>query len=386
MSCPLKQAAFDAPHELAFLSKDLSFSFSELDRYVDTLKVVDDCLIVKGAPTLQLIALFFACFRQNKSIFPINPRLPLDVIKPPHVPPQSLLLFTSGSTAAPKIAVLSLANLLANASGAIQALDLRPKDQWLLSLPLYHVGGIGILIRCILARATMVLGDSPNITHLSYIPTHLYRATPIYKKLRCLLLGGAPILTIPDRLPIYTTYGLTEMGSMVTLNGQLLPNREVQIAPDGEILVRGPCLFQGYLGEESPNKDWFATGDLGRYKKELVITGRKDWMFISGGENIQPEEIERELLCLPEVIEAVVLPKDDAEFGKRPVAVVQARFQFNLKRMQSALVNVLPKYKIPIALYLVDEIPKKNNFKIDRFILTQHINNQLNMNTSGQKK
>lgn len=381
--CPLKIAARDAPNALAFLSKTISLTFAELDQCAD--QIVDERLIVKAIPGYPLIALFFAAWRRDRSIFPINPSLPI-LPTGIHAPPQSLLLFTSGSTAAPKIAVLSLQNLLINAKGAIPALNLRPGDQWRLSLPLYHVGGIGIMIRCILARATIVLDDSPNITHLSYIPTHLYRTTPIYKHLRCLLLGGAPLSSYPSHLPVYTTYGLTEMGSIVTLNGHVLPNREVYLAADGEIWVRGDCLFQGYIDKKLP-RDWFPTNDLGRMEKgKIIIVGRKDRMFISGGENIQPEEIERELHALPQVIEAAVLPIDDAEFGKRPVAIVHASENFSLQHMQSALSNRLPKYKIPIALYLVDALPKKNNLKVDRFVLSQLINNKLHKNTSGQKK
>ena len=364
MDCPLKEAARDAPHQIAILPNRITFA--ELDKYVDQITYIP--LIVKGPPSVHVIALFFAAWRRGLPIFPVNPRLP----NVPMSTASSLLLLTSGSTGAPKIAMLSLSNLIANAMGAIPALDLRPNDQWRLTLPLYHVGGIGIIIRCILARATIVLTDSPDITHLSCVPTHLYRATPTYKKLRCLLVGGAPIPSYP--FPVSTTYGLTEMSSMVTLNGKVLPGREVRLGEDGEIWVKGPCLFQGYLGEK-PQKDWFATGDLGRFDNgNLHILGRKDWMFISGGENIQPEEIERELLALPEVLEAVVVGKEDPEFGKRPVAVVRAQQPFDLKRMQTALTDRLPKYKIPIALHIFDEIPKKNDFKVDRFILSQLIN------------
>ncbi len=380
--CPLKEAARDAPNQIALLARRYSFSYAELDRYVGS---ITPPLVTKEPPGPLLIAQFFAAWRRGSSLFPLNPRIPQtpDILPPP---PQSLLLYTSGSTAAPKIAVLSLSNLIANASTAIQALDLGPSDEWRLTLPLYHVGGIGIVLRCILARATIVLDDSPDITHLSYVPTHLYRATPVYKKLRCLLLGGAPISSYPQHLPVHTTYGLTEMASMVTLNGALLPNRELSLAPDGEIFVKGPCLFQGYLDHPS-SIDWFPTKDLGRFENnKLIILGRKDWMFISGGENIQPEEIERELLAIPDVYEAAVLPIDDPEFGKRPVAVVRAANSFHFAQMQRELSKTLPKFKIPVALFFIDEMPQKNNFKLNRFILSQYIEDQLDRNKSGQKK
>ena len=106
----------------------------------------------------------------------------------------------------------------------------------------------------------------PDITYISAVPTQLYRATPIYKNLKCLLIGGAPISTFPDRLPCYLSYGLTEMGSIVTAGfkslGFPLPGREMRIV-DQEIEVRGDTLFQGYWGEKK-QEGWFATGDLGK--------------------------------------------------------------------------------------------------------------------------
>lgn len=366
MACPLKEAALDAPNQIGLLSKDYAFTFAELDQRVDEI------------PILKM----FSAWRKGLSYFTTNPRFPM---KDATGSPRTLLLYTSGSTDTPKIAVLTLENLLANAKTAALAVGLKPGDQWKLSLPLYHVGGISILIRCILARATIVLDDSPNITHLSYVPTQLYRATPIYKKLRCLLLGGAPIGSYPQHLPVYTTYGLTEMASMVALNGQVLPDRELKIEKDGEIWVKGPCLFQGYFGDP-PQTDWFPTKDLGAFKNgQLEILGRKDWMFISGGENIQPEEIERYLLCFPEVLEAAVIPIDDPEWGKRPVAVIAAKTTFSLEEMQERLREYLPKFKIPIALYFLDELPKKNNLKLNRFFLSQFIKDQIDRIKPVQK-
>ncbi len=372
----IKEAARDAPNKKAIVSKEETITYGELDQLVE-----------KGLHPSPIVQMF-AAWRKEKSYFPTNPRLPAPPakVKPP---PQTLLLYTSGSTGTPKIAILSLGNLIANAKSVIEALALSPSDEWKLTLPLFHVGGIGIVIRCILARATLILDDSPNITHLSYVPTHLYRATPIYRKLKCILLGGAPIHHIPPNLPIYTTYGLTEMGSMVTLNGKILPHAEVNIASDGELFVRGASLFQGYYGEP-PQKGWFPTKDLGTMENnQLKILGRKDWMFISGGENIQPEEIEQHLLCFPEVIEAVVLPINDEEFGKRPIAIVSAHTPFSLQEMQNRLAKFLPKFKIPIALRFASEIPKKN-LKIDRssqglFLLSQTIQEQLVSNKAGQK-
>lgn len=304
------------------------------------------------------------------------------------------MILTSGSTAHPKIAVLSFANLLANAVSAITLFDLRPGDLWLLNLPLYHVGGVGILLRCFYAEADIVLdAKNPNITHVSAIPTQLYRATPIYKNLRCLLIGGAPIASYPKKLPCFLTYGLTEMASLVTARlsppqieghfylGAPLQGREIKIAGDGEILVQGDCLFQGYweygkIHLPRDSEGWFATGDIGRYGPEgLAILGRKDWQFISGGENIQPEEIERELLLLPEILEAAVIGVPHPEYGHCPIAVCHSSDPaFNTHQMKNALLHRLPNFKIPYALYLVEELPKKG-LKIDRNALLEFIKN-----------
>lgn len=412
MSCPLKEAARDAPDLPAIVSKQGHITFAELDRHAEEIPIgkmfaawrrgESFCFTHSGQNHCSRIHrgeqdgqdrqsrhdVQDKNYKSCRSCRPCRSCPSCFGSMPNHSglgPPRSLLLSTSGSTSTPKIAVLSQENLLASAATVAQAVGLKAGDQWRLNLPLHHVAGIGIVLRCILARATIVLDDSPDITHLSCVPTHLYRATPIYPKLRCLMLGGAPLGPIPSYLPIYTSYGLTEMASTVALNGEVLPHSELKLAEDGEILVRGASLFQGYLGEP-PQSGWFATKDLGRFSQgKLEILGRKDWMFISGGENIQPEEIERELLNFPEVIEAAVTPIDDPEFGKRPVAVVVAKTRFTLQEMRQRLLSKLPKFKIPIALYFIDEIPKKNNLKLNRFFLSQLVNNQIDANISGQK-
>jgi O-succinylbenzoic acid--CoA ligase len=386
----LLDAARDAPRNLAVGS----LTYEELNRLVDktaaALSREKNRIPLGPLPPIEIISHILAAWRLGSSPCPLSARLPpaqmevckARILEGNYEGAPSLFLFTSGSTGVPKLAVLSLKSLIANASPILSALNLTSKDTWLLSLPLFHVGGIGILIRCILARARISLDASdPDITHLSSVPTQIYRASPVYKNLRCILLGGAPLPeAFNKRLPIFPTYGLTEMGSLVTLQGKTLANREVKLNKLGEILVKGPCLFQGYWeeGRLHPPGAWFPTKDIGEIVGgKLAIKGRKDWQFISGGENIQPEEIERALLTLPNILEAAVVPLSDPEFGARPVAFVHASDpSLTLESLKPKLLSILPKFKIPIRLYLLDELPK-NGLKINRKLLIETANKKL---------
>ena len=137
--------------------------------------------------------------------------------------------------------------------------------------------------------------------------------------------------------------------------GQILRYREVSISEDGEILVRGRTRFQGYVhgdGLEAPFDEdgWFGTGDIGFVDADgyLTVTGRKDSMFISGGENIQPEEIENAFRAVQGVANAIVVPIDNKEFGQRPVAFVQMLGGDGANDgIRDAVAQSLPRYKIP---------------------------------------
>lgn len=300
------------------------------------------------------------------------------------------LVWTSGSSGEPKAVLLTIGNHYYNALGSNRNLRLGSADRWLLSLPLYHVGGLGILWRCLLVGAAVAFPDPGDDldtaltrltpTHLSLVPTQLrrllrtrgpYRAD---RDPRCILLGGAPApedlpaRAAEDGWPVYSSYGLTEMASQVATTtrpvtassprtvGPALRHRELRLADDGEILVRGQTRFAGYWRKdqslETPFDDdgWFATGDLGEWDPTggLSVIGRKDNRFFSGGENIHPEEIERVLGALPGVNEAVVIPVEDSEFGRRPVAVIWADDPIDeLSGLAEQLAPILPRFKIP---------------------------------------
>jgi len=299
------------------------------------------------------------------------------------------ILFTSGSTREPQPAVHSCANHLANAAAANEIHALGPGDRWLLSLPMYHVGGLAIMFRCLLAGAAIVLpvpGKSltaalgtNTATHVSLVPTQLKRLLEVSSitgegnALRCMLLGGA---ATPDALieqalarglPVFKTYGMTETSSQVATvdpgaprekrftAGRALSCSSLRVAADGELLVRGDSLFLGYFDgsgtrSQADEQGWFASGDIGHMDLDgyVSVTGRKDSRFISGGENIHPEEIESALLALEQVTQAVVVPVDDKDFGQRPVAFVECRLgKIGDAGLRSSLERTLPRFKIP---------------------------------------
>jgi O-succinylbenzoic acid--CoA ligase len=207
---------------------------------------------------------------------------------------------------------------------------------------------------------------------------------------KAVLLGGGPIPSylveeaLAHGLPIHTSYGLTEMASQVTttppgaaseeLNtaGCVLPHREVSVSGEGEILVRGETLFAGYVEGERIDRPvdaagWFHTGDLGGMDEDghLWVRGREDNMFVSGGENVQPEEIEDALCRFEGVEEAVVVPISDEEFGARPVAFVRVAGGTPEPEMLSrALELSLPRFKIPVSFHAWPE--GAESMKVDR--------------------
>jgi O-succinylbenzoic acid--CoA ligase len=182
---------------------------------------------------------------------------------------------------------------------------------------------------------------------------------------------------------------MTEMASQVTTtapraspaelstSGRILPHRELRISQGGEILVRGDTLFLGYLGPDGtdPARDaegWFHTGYLGTVGADglLRVAGRRDNLFISGGENIQPEEIEHVLGEHPQIDEAIVVPVPDREWGQRPVAFIRGA----TKPPPAAEIEVwlgerLPRYMVPVAFLPWPTAETSAQMKPDRIAL-----------------
>lgn len=269
------------------------------------------------------------------------------------------MILSSGSAGVPKTIVHSMAAHVASAIGAAENIPLAPRDRWLWSLPLCHVSGLSILVRCAVSGATVVgMADETKLTasfvaetrasHLSVVSTQLRRLLADDQfpspHLKAVLLGGSRVdseLVMQARerdVPVHTTYGLTEMASQVTTStadgnpvksGQVLPGRQLKISSSSEIIVRGKMLCRGYYRDGKIDSivdedGWFHTKDIGDLDDEgqLSVVGRIDNMFISGGENIHPESIEKAIASAFSIEQVVVVPIPDKVFGNRPVAFV----------------------------------------------------------------
>src|SRR5579884_1349045 len=276
------------------------------------------------------------------------------------------VVYTSGTTGRPKGAVLTFGNHWWSAVGSALNLGLRDDDRWLAILPLFHVGGLAILLRSVIYGIAAVVHngfdaaaanrsiDEDGVTIASVVATVLQRmleergGRPYPAHFRCALLGGGPAprplleLAAARGVPVVQTYGLTEAASQVATlapedalrklgsAGKPLFPTELRIAaPDrdgvGEIQVRGPTVTPGYLDAPARLEDgWLRTGDLGRLDAEgyLYVVDRRDDLIVSGGENVYPAEVEAALLAHPAVREAGVFGVADAAWGQRVAAAI----------------------------------------------------------------
>ncbi|MFQ5584081.1 MAG: o-succinylbenzoate--CoA ligase [Calditrichia bacterium] len=335
---------------------------------------------------------------------------------------DATIVFTSGSSAGPKAVLHTIGNHYYSALGSNLNIPFGKGDVWLLSLPLFHVGGMAIVFRAIVGGGAVALPQRDETlaeallkyrpTHISLVATQLYRllqdeqAVEQLSRMKAVLLGGS---AIPENLikkamemgiSLFTSYGSTEMASQITTTGpgdslkylltagKILKYREVKIAEDGEILVKGNTLCRGYIEggrlEEIRNVDgWFATRDLGEFtdKGYLTITGRKDNMFISGGENIQPEEIEKALYKMENVVQALVVPVINAEYGERPVAFVHTgtgHFPDEVV-FRKFLMKHIAVFKIPDRFFPWPIKNKRTGIKPDRNYLRRMAGERMNL-------
>jgi acyl-CoA synthetase (AMP-forming)/AMP-acid ligase II len=300
----------------------------------------------------------------------------------------AVLLYTSGTTAAPKAAVLRHRHLTSYVIGTVEFAGAGPEEAVLVSVPPYHVAGLAnLLSNLYLGRRIVYLTQfdaagwvaavrREGITNAMVVPTMLARICEVLDadgaglpSLRALSYGGARtpatvLQRVMDLLPgvdLTNAYGLTETSSTIAVlgpddhraardgdpvatarlssAGRVLPTVEIEVrgglgeplpaGEPGEIWVRGEQVSGEYAGREAPLDDagWFPTRDRGWLDADgyLFIEGRSDDTIIRGGENIAPAEIEEVLLQHPDIAQCAVVGVPDDEWGQRIAAVVVPR-------------------------------------------------------------
>ncbi|GAB2533102.1 class I adenylate-forming enzyme family protein [Nocardia heshunensis] len=354
---------------------------------------------------------------------PIEAAVPVDDSVPSDMDALALLIYTSGTTGQPKGVMLDHANLLAMSGMVIDALELTAADHSLLILPLFHVNGIvvGVLSPLLAGGRTTVAGrfdaagffgriEKSRATYFSAVPT-IYTmladlpadVRPDTSAVRFGICGAAPasvelLAKFEARygFPLIEGYGLSECTCACTINpiaGQWKPGtvgvpmrgQQLRIltadgsdAPtgeSGEVLISGPNVMRGYLNRPEATAatvvdGWLHTGDIGRLDADgyLTLVDRAKDMIIRGGENIYPKEIETVVYRLPEIAEAAVVGRPDPVYGEQPILFVAlaAGAALDTDAIREHARAGLAKYKLPVSIRILDQLPKNPVGKIDK--------------------
>ena len=326
----------------------------------------------------------------------------------------ALICFTSGTTGAPKGAVLRHRNLLAGVASVTRAWRMTPEDRLVHCLPIFHAHGLVVG-----AYGTMSAGGSavllPGFTpgavaeavrdHRASlffgVPTMYHRlvasgTAAALAPLRLCVSGSAPLpadlhasASAAIGSVVLERYGMTET-LMNTSNpytgerrpgtvGFALPGVEVAFGATGEVLVRGPNVFDGYFERDAANAEafldlgdggspWFATGDLGEdVDGYLVIRGRSKELIISGGFNVYPTEVEEVLSGCPGVAEVAVTGTPSDEWGEAVTAwVVPDGATPTVADLRAHCSGLLAPYKQPRLVRTVDALPRNSMGKVIR--------------------
>ena len=327
------------------------------------------------------------------------------------------IFYTSGTTGKPKGVPLTYNNHFYSAIASALNLGIQANDNWLLCMPMFHVGGLAIAWRSVINGTNITLLPKfdeqevlvsiaiEKVTLISLVPTMLTRLLehPQWQnlqELRAILLGGAPASPeliercLQLNLPIMPTFGMTETASQITTllpdqvpikqgsSGLPLFGNRLRIVDDnmqdldvgaiGQILVQGANVMNGYLNQSENNTiqdGWLHTGDLGYCDRDgyLYVVSRRSDLIISGGENIYPTEIEAILLTHPAIAEACVVGICDRKWGQIVAAVIVTKAQLSLQEIRIFCEQKsLARYKLPKSIYIWKSLPKTASGKLLR--------------------
>ncbi|MDJ0952520.1 MAG: AMP-binding protein [Acidimicrobiia bacterium] len=321
--------------------------------------------------------------------------------------PLHTVVLTSGSSGVPRAVRLTHDNVAAAVASSARQLGNTGDDRWLLTLPLFHVGGLSILWRSAAAGGSVVIHRSfrprrvaaairaGEVSMASFVPTMLYRLLAVdpgpYSGMRAVLLGGAAAnRELVERgldagLPILQTYGMTEACSQVATvlpgeaveslgtAGRPLPGITIATgeAGVGEIVIDGPMVSPGYLGEPD-RRGGHHTGDIGYVDDNgrLVVLGRVDDMVVTGGENVYPGRVAEVLSGYRNVEQVEVVGVPDPEWGQALVAIVVGE-DISRADLEAWARERLSRHEVPKRWAFRQELPLQAGGKVDRAALDE---------------
>lgn len=310
--------------------------------------------------------------------------------------PEPLVIETSGSTGRPKRVVLARSAMRASVRATHERLG--GPGQWVLNLPPTYVAGVQVLFRSVVAGTAPVVGDdlaaavarmTGRRRYVSLVPTQLVRNLRDPRQLMALaqfdavLVGGGPLdpgtraEVESAGVRVVQTYGMSETCGGCVYDGVPLDGVAVKIDGDGQVLLRGPVLFDGYDGEPERTAEvlrdgWLRTHDLGRLDDDgrLRVLGRADDVVISGGVKVPALAVEQALSRHPQLVGVAVVGAPDPEWGEQVVACVVPATSA-VPPLVELRDLVTPRSWAPRQLVVLDALPLLANGKVDRLALRQ---------------
>lgn len=331
----------------------------------------------------------------------------------PDINNDAVVIFTSGSSGRPKGVVHTFSSLINSIEYGNEILNHKENDRWLASLPFYHIGGFQIICRSLFYGCSIIIPESLQTNHLAdavlkHKPTYLSLVSTQLdrlinqkiipdKSLKVSLIGGGfvddELMFEADKLgwKPYRVYGSTETASMITAisaneikskpqsAGKPFNDVEIILSNESEILIKSKSLFKKYLNDENETNlklrnNFYHSGDLGFIDDDgyLFIEARRNDLIVTGGENVNPFEVEKSLLELSYIKEACVFPKQNKIWGQIvAAAVVCTESSVEEKTIKEFLKQKLAGYKIPKQFFFVDKLPRTSLGKLEREKITK---------------